>query len=140
MAKKKEIAEEQKIEKLAGFGLTNKEISETLGYDENTLKRNFEIFLIKGRGNLRERLRRKQLDVALRGNVAMLIWLGKQYLNQAEKTDESGNYSITIKRKVIGSEVEAEFSKNYLGQLDRLTNRGSTGSPTEVRLAHQPCK
>ncbi|MBZ0200880.1 MAG: hypothetical protein K8H86_13500 [Ignavibacteriaceae bacterium] len=112
MAKKKEIAEEQKIEKLAGFGLTNKEISEALGYDENTLKRNFEIFLIKGRGNLRERLRRKQLDVALRGNVAMLIWLGKQYLNQAEKTDESGNYSITIKRKVIGSEVEAEFTKN----------------------------
>ena len=45
--KKIELTEEQRIEKLASYGLTNKEISEALGYDENTLKRNFEIFLIK---------------------------------------------------------------------------------------------
>jgi hypothetical protein len=31
-------------------------------------------------------LRRKQLEVALGGNIVMLIWLGKQMLGQIEKT------------------------------------------------------
>ena len=105
-AKKKiELSEEEKIEKLASYGLTNKEIAEALGYDENTLKRNFEIFLIKGKANLKMRLKKKQIDVAFKGNVTMLIWLGKQYLGQAEKVEESGDYEITIKRKIIGDEV-----------------------------------
>lgn len=37
----------------------------------------------RGRGKIA--LRRKQYDVAMNGNVAMLIWLGKQYLGQAER-------------------------------------------------------
>ena len=41
----------------------------------------------------------------------MLIWLGKQYLGQAEKTEESGDYEITIKRKIIGEEVSAELKE-----------------------------
>ena len=45
MAKKnKEITEENKIEKMASFGLTNLEICDVLGYDDTTLKRNFENF------------------------------------------------------------------------------------------------
>lgn len=89
------------IERLAKCGLTNKEIADALGYDENTLKRNFEIFLIKGRANLKERLKRKQIQVAMQGNVTMLIWLGKQYLGQAEKIEESGEYKIVVERKNI---------------------------------------
>lgn len=30
-------------------------------------------------------LRRKQFEIALNGNVGMLIWLGKQYLGQTDK-------------------------------------------------------
>jgi len=107
--KKKEVIEEKKIEKLASYGLTNKEIAEALGYDENTLKRNFEIFLLKGKANLKERLKRKQIEVAIKGNVTVLIWLGKQYLGQAEKIEESGDYEITIKKKIIGEEISAEL-------------------------------
>lgn len=33
-------------------------------------------------------LRRKQIDVALSGQVAMLIWLGKQHLNQSDKIEQ----------------------------------------------------
>lgn len=39
----------------------------------------------------------------------MLIWLGKQYLGQAEKVEESGDYEITIKKKIIGEEISAEL-------------------------------
>ena len=99
--KKVELTEEQKIEKLASYGLTNKEIAEALGYDDSTLKRNFEKNIIKGKANLRERLKKKQISVAMQGNVVMLIWLGKQYLGQAEKIDETGEYDIKITRKTV---------------------------------------
>jgi hypothetical protein len=110
MAKKKEIlTNEQTIESLAKCGLTNKEIAESLGYDENTLKRNFEIFLTKGRANLKERLRKKQIEVALDGNVVMLIWLGKQYLGQADKIEETGDYKITFERVIVDRRSAAEI-------------------------------
>lgn len=99
--RKKKNSEETAIQKFASYGLTIKEIAEALGYDENTLKRNFEIFLIKGKANLKERLKRKQIQVAMQGNVTMLIWLGKQYLGQAEKIEESGEYKITVIRKSL---------------------------------------
>ena len=109
--KKLNLSEEQRIEKLASYGLTNKEISEALGYDENTLKRNFEIFLIKGKANLKERLKRKQIQVAMQGNVTMLIWLGKQYLEQKEKVEESGELKLTVVR-TVSKMNESEWAKN----------------------------
>jgi len=99
MSNKKDISVEKQVEKLASYGLTNKEISEALGYDDSTLKRKFEIFLIKGKVNLNQRLKRKQIQVAMGGNVSMLIWLGKQYLDQSEKVVETGDYKIVVKRK-----------------------------------------
>ncbi|MEO8233688.1 MAG: hypothetical protein ABI638_15520 [Ignavibacteriota bacterium] len=108
MRVKKEIPIEKQVEKLASYGLTNKEIAEALGYDENTLKRNFEIFLTKGKGNLKQRLKRKQVDVALGGNVSMLIWLGKNYLGQADKLDENNEYEIVINRKTIEDKVSSK--------------------------------
>ncbi len=103
MRGKQDLPTEKQIEKLASYGLTNKEIAEALGYDDSTLKRKFENFLTKGRANLRKRLKKKQIDVAMSGNVAMLIWLGKQYLDQSEKVVETGDYQIMIKRKQVGS-------------------------------------
>ncbi|OQY72399.1 MAG: hypothetical protein B6D44_10255 [Ignavibacteriales bacterium UTCHB2] len=94
----------KKVEKLASFGLTNKEIAEALEYNEDTMKYNFKDFLIKGRANLKEKLKRKQIQVAMGGNVSMLIWLGKQYLDQSEKVVETGDYQIMIKRKKVGKE------------------------------------
>ena len=103
--KRVELTEAQKVEKMASFGLNNKEISDALGYDDSTLARHFEKNLIKGRSMLKEKLKRKQIAVALQGNVVMLIWLGKQYLGQAERTEESGEYKIVVERKNIGTEM-----------------------------------
>jgi len=99
MRGKKDISIEKQVEKLSSYGLTNKEIAEALGYDDSTLKRKFEIFLTKGKANLKQRLKKKQIQVAMGGNVSMLIWLGKQYLDQSEKVVETGDYQIVVKRK-----------------------------------------
>jgi len=39
----------------------------------------------KRQEGLRINLLKKQYDVAMSGNVSMLIWLGKQYLKQSDK-------------------------------------------------------
>ena len=106
MGTKKELTVEKQIEKLASYGLTNKEIAEALGYDDSTLKRKFENFLIKGRANLKQRLKKKQIQVAMSGNVTMLIWLGKQYLEQADKVEETGDYKLVVNRKKLEVELQ----------------------------------
>jgi DNA-binding Lrp family transcriptional regulator len=76
-----------RISKLASYGLTNAEIADFLGISEATLKRRAQAALSTGRSQLKLRLRKKQIAVALKGNVSMLIWLGKVYLGQRESTE-----------------------------------------------------
>lgn len=38
---------------------------------------------------MRINLLKKQYDVAMSGNVSMLIWLGKQHLGQSDKQDQN---------------------------------------------------
>lgn len=40
---------------------------------------------------MRINLLKKQYDVAMSGNVSMLIWLGKQYLKQSDKQEVASN-------------------------------------------------
>lgn len=81
----------KKVQKLASFGNTYPEIASVLGVTEDILQKSYSTYYTKGRENLKERLRKKQINVALKGNVVMLIWLGKQYLDQKDKQEHSIN-------------------------------------------------
>src|SRR5262245_29708308 len=74
----------QQVEKLAAIGATNQEIGDFFDCTGQTIINRFLKEIVKGRLNLKMRLRQAQLKVALGGNVAMLIWLGKQMLRQGE--------------------------------------------------------
>ena len=78
------------VEKLAGIGCPNKEIASIVGCSVDTLDRHFADVITKGRENGKTRLRKKQIEVALAGNVTMLIFLGKNMLGQADKQEISG--------------------------------------------------
>jgi len=81
---KKYNIDTEQVEKLAGLGCTNTEIASFFGCDESLIRKSYSEFLIKGREKGKIRLRQWQLRAAERGNVSMLIWLGKQILNQSE--------------------------------------------------------
>ena len=51
-------------------------------------------------------LRRKQMDVALNGNVGMLIWLGKQYLDQKDKVFESYDQNNPQKLVIVSNSAD----------------------------------
>lgn len=89
------------FEKLCGIFCTRKECANMLGMDVRTLDKNiqrsypdtptweeaFELFSAKGKASLR----RRQFELAMDGNVAMLIFLGKNFLKQSDnpaKTQE----------------------------------------------------
>ena len=51
---------------------------------------------------VRIKLKQKQIEIAMGGNVTMLIWLGKQYLGQSEKTevktDQKGTLNVNFSK------------------------------------------
>lgn len=96
---KKEV-DARLVEQLASIGCTMGEIAAAADCSVDTLERRFADVIAKGQENGKTRLRKKQIEVALAGNVSMLIWLGKQMLGQAEKveakTEHSGQINGTL--------------------------------------------
>lgn len=72
------------VEGMASVGATNCEIADFLGVSEALIRKKCEVTLTKARANVRIRLRQAQIKTALGGNPTMLIWLGKQMLDQKE--------------------------------------------------------
>lgn len=79
------------IEELANIQCTQEEIASCLNVNVSTLKRDERFCTIykKGQECGKKSLRRYQFDCAKKGNSAMLIWLGKQYLGQRDNIDVS---------------------------------------------------
>lgn len=102
------------IDYLASIKCTSEEIAGACGCDHETLRRKwatlnpgilFEHYLDEKRSLGRASLRRKQFEVAQSGNVTMLIWLGKQLLDQKDRQDvTSGDAPLPsgdVVRKVV---------------------------------------
>lgn len=79
--------DEGKIEMLASKFWTNGEIAAFYNVDESTIRKRFPNLMVKGREKGKARLRDMQLAAAQKGNVTMLIWLGKNYLDQKDQPD-----------------------------------------------------
>jgi hypothetical protein len=90
----KKIVPPDEVYKLAEIGCTDREIAEWFMIKEDTLRYNFADYLTKGRAGLKRRLRAIQLDVALKGNAVMLIWLGKNILGQSDNPGGSSDQQI----------------------------------------------
>ena len=77
----------EKVEQLASFGCTNREIASYFECSESLLSKSYSSFITKGRDKGKIRLRQLQYKAAERGNTSMLIWLGKQILGQTDKQE-----------------------------------------------------
>ena len=98
---KKYNLDTKQIEQLASFGCTNIEIASFFGCDESLIRKSYSEYIAKGREKGKIRLRQLQMRAAEKGNVAMLIWLGKQMLGQTDKqeittTDLPEGFSVEL--------------------------------------------
>lgn len=83
------------FDKLCGIHATQREVADWFEMSEDTVERRIrEQFDLSFAEYVKQRqapgkisLRRKQYEMAMNGNITMLIWLGKQYLGQADKQE-----------------------------------------------------
>ena len=91
---KKYDIDPKQVEKLAAYGCTNTEIASFFGCDESTIRKGYSEFITKGKSSGKIRLRKLQWRAAERGSVPILIWLGKQYLDQTDRKEIEMNTPI----------------------------------------------
>jgi hypothetical protein len=109
MGRKKIEVNWVKVESMAMAGANGKQIAAALGIHYDTLvtacKRDnnslFSDYLQTKREKGNNLLLAKQYDLAMNGDRGMLIWLGKQRLNQSDKKE--------ITQENIGQLVEVHF-------------------------------
>lgn len=85
----RKVVPPDEVYKLAALGCTMEEMADWFQINRETLKYNFSDYIAKGRTDLKHRLRRAQIQVALSGNAVMLIWLGKNILGQSDSPTEN---------------------------------------------------
>ncbi len=85
---------------------------EKLGVNTDTLAKyikekhncSFSEYKRKRQEPMRINLLKKQYDVAMNGNVSMLIWLGKQHLGQKDKIEQSNVESVDTEKLKLEAE------------------------------------
>lgn len=103
--------DEQLVENLAAIHCTMEEIASVCGCSVDTLERRFADVIKRAREKGKSSLRRLQWQAAQKGNVTMLIWLGKQLLNQKDisriELDRIPNEVLTLEIERRGLKVIA---------------------------------
>jgi hypothetical protein len=108
------------IEGLGAIMATQDEMACVLGCSIDTIKdrkakdEEFSAALKRGQGMAKISLRRKQWELAERGNTTLLIWLGKQWLEQRDRQD--------IVTWVDIERFQAKVEQAALGLMERLRN------------------
>jgi hypothetical protein len=97
---------------------------------------------IRGREAGKQTVRRRQMEVAQEGNVAMLIWLGKQILDQADVPQNVINVRAEGGRAennfVLNDEAKAELENLSLGIHKRALQRAQREVNAERATANGP--
>jgi len=99
MARPKKEVDEVMVKKLASIFCTVEQIASMVGCSKDTLERRFAAIIKEGRENGRTSLLKKQFEMAMTGNITMLIWLGKQHLGQSDKVEQETKTNRTINLK-----------------------------------------
>lgn len=107
----RKIIDWPKFDALCQIQCTEAEIASVLNISVDTIEKavlrekgvGFTEYYAEKKLGGRMSLRRKQFEIALSGNITMLIWLGKQYLGQKDAMDFSSesNFNVTINVKGI---------------------------------------
>jgi len=126
------------VKTLSGLNCTEPEIAAVLGVSYSTWKRhikqNPEIAEMVAQGRLsgNASLRRTQWQKAMDGNVAMLIWLGKNRLGQADKQEVE---QTQIERLVITRDegTETQVAPESMDGAQGSSEVSGSGSGSEIR-------
>lgn len=111
--------------------ITTEEIAWIVGISRDTIERRlkekygddmtFAEYRRQKAGKLRATLLAKQWDVAMGGNVSMLIWLGKNYLGQKDRSEVDNILRKSDDDKKLDSLSDKEVDEIYKKELSKKT-------------------
>ncbi len=84
MARPKKVIDVKLVEKLAAIHCTIAEIADICEVSRDTIERRYAALIAKARAEGKMSLRKYQWEAVKKGNVSMMIWLGKQLLDQRD--------------------------------------------------------
>ena len=115
-----EYTEEQakQVIDLAEIMCTEEEIAHITGIPQSSLNRDFGLDIKKAKDTGRMSLRRRQWQQAADGSVPMQIWLGKQWLDQVDKSHTESKTDVEL--STSGSLAV------FLGRLSQAAPSGDT--------------
>lgn len=136
------------FEKLLGMQCTLEEVAAWFNVDVKTIQARCEEYYqekfsqlsLKKRDFGKISLRRRQWQKAMEGNVTMLIWLGKQYLNQVEKVEP---YTDDLRRDPLEDMTIAELHdeiEKKAGRFDKVKLKNRDLSKFESELVEKAKK
>ena len=105
----------------------NTEIAAIVGISVDTLHRRFAEIIAKGREAGKANLRRLQFEAADRGNTAMLIFLGKNYLGQADRHELTGAEGSPLIHAQTSTDTLIERALLLLGRGEAREMDGGAG-------------
>lgn len=85
----KKFVDKRILAGLCAIQCTLSEMAAVIGVDQQTLTDKYADLIEQEREAGKMSIRRAQFTSGLNGSVPMLIWLGKQYLGQREKLEQS---------------------------------------------------
>ena len=104
------------ISGLASLGCSTQEISTLTKIPQDKLPKDL---IAQGKAKLQHALRRAQIKAALKGNPAMLIWLGKALLNQRDQPEPNTNQHTNI---VVTSDLLKNLQHSYHNTIADFRN------------------
>jgi hypothetical protein len=79
------------------FGVCVRTIERYMSDEEGEFCRVYK----KGFANCKLKLSEAQVNLAMEGNATMLVWLGKQHLDQKDKQEIDNNVTISKEPKIV---------------------------------------
>lgn len=110
MARPKKEIDPKQVEELAAIQCSYAEMAAVLRCDPKTLSNRFGQEIRNGRERGKSSLKRKQYELAMSGNCTMLIWLGKQHLEQSDKNEQRLDGKLETESR-NGQDHVADFKK-----------------------------
>lgn len=118
----------EEFDKLCAIQSTRREVACWFECSEDTIERacerekgmGFAAYFDEKAGSGKISLRRKQFELAMSGDRVMLIWLGKQYLGQADKLDQSINMDLARKAEEYAAMSREELLRLHREEVKRL--------------------
>lgn len=115
MARPRKQIDEGLLRKLGAIHCTQEEMASVLGVSTDTLQRRYAAQIKSARDEGKMSLRRKMWEMALGGNVSLLIWLSKNELGMSDKVEQKSEVKQETTEIVYqaewGSTVEVKGSE-----------------------------